>query len=236
MPPSSRASSLPPSPETRWHCEQVRAEQRPCPAAASSSSGSSAPSSCLASHVGVVGRRQGHDAHAACTRGTGRRTRCTGRGTRRARRPRSCRGWHAPGHGVLLAVERGDPERVDDVARGDGERDRLAGGDHQVVGGDDVVLAVAVDVVAVLPPPLLTDDRDLAGRPSGGLVEVEQGEHGRDADAGEQEGGEDRPAELELGVAVDLGRQAVVVVLALAVPPGEVRARRPGRGRTRPRR
>ena len=44
------------------------------------------------------------------------------------------------------------------------ERDLLAGRDHEVVGGDDVVeLAVVVDVVAVLPPPLLADDLDVHG-------------------------------------------------------------------------
>ena len=81
-------------------------------------------------------------------------------------------------------------------------------------------LAVAVDVVLVLPPPLLADDGDLHGV-GRLLLEVEEGEHRGDADAGEQEGREDRPADLELEVAVELRRQAVVVVLALAEPPGE---------------
>ena len=78
--------------------------------------------------------------------------------------------------------------------------------------------AVTVDVVVVAPPPLLPDDPDLQGVL--GLVgEVEDGADRRDGEEGEDDGGEDGPADLGLGVAVDLGGDAVVVVLALAELP-----------------
>ena len=49
------------------------------------------------------------------------------------------------------------------------EGDLAAGRDDEVVGGDDVVeLPVVVDVVAVLPPPLLADRPRPAARPAAG--------------------------------------------------------------------
>ena len=84
-----------------------------------------------------------------------------------------------------------------------------------VVGVD----AVAVEVVVVAPPPLLADDPHVDGVV--GLVgEVEDGGDGGDGEADEDDGGQGGPADLGLGVAVELGGDLVaVVVLALAELP-----------------
>src|SRR5918996_2195835 len=123
----------------------------------------------------------------------------------------------APGYGVLLAVELGDPERVDHVAGRDLQAHVLARGDDQVVGGEHVVvceLAVAIGVVGELPPPLLAGHLD--GEVVVGVLDVQQRRDGGEGHEAEQQGGEYRPADLELGVAVRLPRQLVgVVVLAL---------------------
>src|SRR5918995_1973130 len=124
----------------------------------------------------------------------------------------------APRHSVLLAVERRDPERVDDVVGPDLEADVPPGGDHEIVGREHVLVVetVAVGVVGVLPPPLLACDLD-GERLVVGLVDVEQGGQRHDADPAEQQRGQDRPPDLELGVAVCLRGQLVgVLLLALA--------------------
>ena len=65
------------------------------------------------------------------------------------------------GHRVPLAVQLGDPERVDDVAGGDVEPDLLAGRDHHLVGRDERKAVVTGDRrVVELPPPLLPGDVD----------------------------------------------------------------------------
>src|SRR5690606_25659437 len=96
-------------------------------------------------------------------------------------------------------------------------RHRLPGRDDQVVGGDDLGLAVAVEVVAVLPPPLVADHGDLE-RPVGVVLEVEDREHRGDGHTGEDERRQDRPADLELEVAVGLGGELVVAGAAAEVP------------------
>src|SRR5690606_34512681 len=132
----------------------------------------------------------------------------------------------ATGHRVHLAVQRRDPERVDDVVRGDLEVHVDAGGDHQVVGGDDVALAegaVAVGVVLVLPPPLLAD------HPDGEVVlvdvlDVEQRPQGEEAHDGEDDRRQERPGDLQPGVAVGLGGQLVVALPAPEPDDDEQRA------------
>src|SRR5918995_81448 len=120
---------------------------------------------------------------------------------------------------VTLPSELGDPEAVDHVALvGQGlvacrevYPHRPARGDHQLVRGDDVLARVLE-----LPPPLLADRRDVdhvAGRLLG---EVEDRDDRRDGHDGEDERGDDRPADLERGAAVDLLR-----VLVLAGPVAE---------------
>src|SRR5262245_53643622 len=127
----------------------------------------------------------------------------------------------APGDGVLLAVEGRDPERVDDVVGMDLQVDVLARGDDQVAAGEHVLiveLAVAVGVVGELPPPLLACD--LHGE--GVLVapvDVEQRDEGEEPDHGQHHGRDDGPGDLQLGVAVRLGGQLVVVVVLAAPEP-----------------
>ena len=94
----------------------------PWPACASSSVGTSAPSSWFCLPGLVVGRREGDDAHPHV-------------GVGQAAELRALAAVHAglvgldeqrvlaAGDGVALAVERRDPERVDDVARLDAESD-----------------------------------------------------------------------------------------------------------------
>src|SRR5690606_13920532 len=132
----------------------------------------------------------------------------------------------ATGHRVHLAVQRRDPERVDDVVRGDLEVHVDPGGDHQVVGGDDVALAegaVAVGVVLVLPPPLLADDPDrevvLVD-----LLDVEQRAQGEEGDDREDDRRQERPGDLQPGVAVRLAGQLVVAVAPAEPDDDEERA------------
>ena len=74
-------------------------------------------------------------------------------------------GWTRFGHGVALAVQPGDPERVDDVAAGDLESST------GLPAGITISLAVTIGLpvgvldrrVVELPPPLLADDGDLEG-------------------------------------------------------------------------
>ena len=85
-------------------------------------------------------------------------------------------------HGVHLAGERGDPEAVDHVVGLDPETDVAVDRDGRLGGGDDVGSAVVVEVVSVLPPPLLPDhgdvDRVLGIIHAQDRVDVEHGEHG----------------------------------------------------------
>ena len=144
--------------------------------------------------------------------------------------------------GVALAVQGRNPVTVDDVAAGDLEFDLLTGRDHQLVGRDDVgrrevawigqVDAIEpVEVVAVLPPPLLADyhHRRL---PGGRLtvdgqrhgivlagVEVGEGRDGEHPDHDEDQRRHEGPEDLEAEVAVDLFRILLVAVVVAEPPP-----------------
>ena len=89
------------------------------------------------------------------------------------------------------------------------EADRLAGRDDQVVGGDDVVRRRRRRRRSGTPTTTAGRSTVTSLRVGGLVGEVEEREHRGAADAGEDEGGEDRPADLELEVAVDLRRAGV---------------------------
>jgi hypothetical protein len=74
--------------------------------------------------------------------------------------------------------------------------------DVELVGGDEV----AEGRVAVLPPPQVPVDLDGEHVLLRLLGDVEDGEHRREGHSDEEQGRNDRPAELQLGVAVDLDR------------------------------
>jgi hypothetical protein len=71
----------------------------------------------------------------------------------------------------------------------------------ELVGGRDVQRRVAV-----LPPPEVPVDLDGQHVLRGLLGDVEDREHRREGHAHQQQGRDGRPAELELGVAMDLDR------------------------------
>ena len=119
------------------------------------------------------------------------------------------------GHRVALAVQGGDPERVDDVTRADAHLDGLPGRDHDLVRGHDALVGVAE-----LPPPLLPDDVD-DKRVVGGLGEVEHGGDGEHGDRHQKDARKDRPRDLEPGVAVDLRRHLVGSVPLRREPPDD---------------
>ena len=113
-------SSLPPSPRDEVAAGAGRCGTSPCPALASALGGHlGALAAGWPRQVVVVGRRTGPRPACACRRGTGRRTRCTGRGRRPGSSASMLQRVVAAGDGVLLAVEGRDPEGVDDVARRD---------------------------------------------------------------------------------------------------------------------
>ena len=108
---------------------------------------------------------------------------------------------------VLLAVQTRNPERVNDIVRGSRDLHGLAGGDDQFRCASDVFrtieIAIAIEVVLVLPPPLLTSDLNLDG--FGFLaIEVDDCHHRADSDASENECGKIRPTNFEGGLAVNL--------------------------------
>ncbi len=137
---------------------------------------------------------------------------------------------------VHLAAERGDPPRVHDVLGLDVERDRHPDRHVHVVVGEDAVLALLL-LIEEAPRVLLADHRDVhrraalgRGRLVGGgveraggdgvavgvdlgrrrvldVVEQDEGEHGQED---QDRRGADRPADLELRVAVDLRRHAAL--------------------------
>ena len=153
------------------------------------------------------------------------------------------------GHGVALAVEGGDPERVDHIARGDDQLDLLAGGDDHLARCDDVGrrqrLGIAVgsqigqvdligEVVAELPPPLVAHhhhgrlpidapvvDGDAHDVGLGGVHGGKRPQHdSRHRGHGHEE--PRGPADLQRNVAVGLGGPVVVAVVALdPVPPDQ---------------
>ena len=84
------------------------------------------------------------------------------------------------------------------------------GRDHELVGGDDVLVGVLE-----LPPPLLADRGHVDDVPGRLLAEIEDRDDRRDGDDREDQRGNDRPTDLQRGAAVDL---LGVLVLAGAVP------------------
>ena len=123
----------------------------------------------------------------------------------------------AAGHRVAFAVERGDPERVDDVARRHDEPNVFAGRHHQLARRHEIGLfavelvdlgvvarGVVAEVVAELPPPLLADDDDGHVFLLDVLVELLQHRQRRHGDDDEDDQRDDRPGDLEFGVAVVL--------------------------------
>ncbi len=128
-------------------------------------------------------------------------------------------GVHPARDGVALAVEPGDPERVDDVAGGRVElhvaahrNDHLAGSDEVRLGGS----VGAVEEVLVLPPPLLTHHDYLhvgVRRPVGSgvhVVEAHQGGEAHHQDHDHQDGRSDGPPNFEVEVAVGLVGELLV--------------------------
>jgi hypothetical protein len=75
------------------------------------------------------------------------------------------------GDHVLLAVEVGDPEAVDDVGGVEEDLDGAADGDVDLVGGGEDVAGLGEELLAVLdfPPPLVADDLD--GEGAGGVLD-----------------------------------------------------------------
>src|SRR5690606_5283526 len=118
-------------------------------------------------------------------------------------------------HQVALAVELRHPEVVDHVLRGhEGTHLFVRRYDHRVGGLDLDPVGDAFQVrVAELEPPLVADDLHAHGvwRAFG---QVEHGAHRGDGDRGQDQGRDDRPDHLQLGVAVDLLR----LLAAGAVP------------------
>ena len=134
------------------------------------------------------------------------------------------------GDGVHLAAELGDPPRVDDVVGRDVQHDGHADRHDHVHVGEDLLLGRGT----VAPHVLLAVDADLeagAARPAGRLVrrgvervgrrhrvavrvdvrrrrvlDAGQLDEREDRDEDEDHEGADGPADLELRVAVDLGR------------------------------
>ena len=106
----------------------------------------------------------------------------------------------AVGEDVALAREPRRPEAVDHVRRAHPERHRLPHRDVQLVGRGDVELRVAE-----LPPPLVPDDLDRRGRPRAGMALVwKMPRTVGTAMAARISAGNDRPDDLDRGVAVDL--------------------------------
>ena len=99
---------------------------------------------------------------------------------------------------------------MDDVDALESHAHRLLHRQVQLVGGDNAQVGVLV-----LPPELVADHRHPHG--VGGLaVEVEQDLEREPAHDQQDEGGHDRPAHLEAGVAVDLDGLGPVVAVAVA--------------------
>jgi hypothetical protein len=124
------------------------------------------------------------------------------------------------GDNVAFAVEGRHPEAVDDVGRRHRQVHLGVGGDVEFVGGvqGSPVGAERLHVLE-LPPPLVAGNvyvEDVGG--IGDLAQDEDAAHRGDRHDGQDHGGQDGPADLEPGVAVELARLAVV---ALALPKPE---------------
>ena len=113
-------------------------------------------------------------------------------------------------YNVALAVELGDPERVDDIVGVEFEVDVFAGRDHQVIRRDDLVVPVFVEVVAELPPPLLALDLD--GGSGARFGEIEHHRQCPDGQADQHRRRNECPCELGFTVSVNLRGQVVGVV------------------------
>ena len=81
----------------------------------------------------------------------------------------------------------------------------------QFVGGGDV-FAVAVGVgILKLPPPLMPHGGNFQGiSPPRRLIQVKQGDDRPDAQAQDEDGGNDRPGDFQGGMAVGLRRQFIL--------------------------
>ena len=132
-------------------------------------------------------------------------------------------GVHSSGHGVTLAVQSGDPVRVDDVAAGLSQQHLGADGHHELTRRDDRSgdAPLVLHRVVVLPPPLLARhvDDELCVV---GSREIEDGAHGEHADHRENQRGDDREGDLECRLAVRLFGDRLAAVL---VTPDDVHDR-----------
>src|ERR671922_2024326 len=98
------------------------------------------------------------------------------------------------GDQVLLPGQPGDRERVVHVLRSQVDGHRAPGGDVDLVGGDHAEVGI-LD----LPPPLVAGHVDLEDLALGPGGEVEDRPHGGDGHAGQEEGRQDRPRDLQAG-------------------------------------
>ena len=96
---------------------------------------------------------------------------------------------------------------MNDIVRRSRDLHGLAGGDDQFCCARDVfgavVVTVVVDVVPVLPPPLLTSDLNLDGI-GFFAIEVDDRHYRADSDASKNECGKNRPTDFKGGHAVNL--------------------------------
>jgi len=116
-------------------------------------------------------------------------------------------------HGVTLAVQRGNPIRVDDVAARLAQEHLGAGRHHELSGRDDRLrdAPFVLHGVVVFPPPLLAShvDDELGVV---GARQVEDHAEGECADDREDERGDHRERDLERGLAVRLLRDWLAAV------------------------
>ncbi len=107
---------------------------------------------------------------------------------------------------------------MDDVAAGEAQQNVGVGGDYEFAGGDDRFSDLDVAALAcgifVLPPPLLSGDVDDA-LGVGPLVELEDLDHCRHGDGGEDDRRQHSERDLELRVAVCLLRGVLAAILVL---------------------
>jgi hypothetical protein len=115
------------------------------------------------------------------------------------------------GDHVRLAGQARHPEVVDDIHRLQRDAHRAAHRDVHVAGGDDGILGLADARVLELEPPLVAHGRDFNRvlRVAGQLGRLGLRAEGEDCDHQHNQRRRDRPEDLDLGVAVDLGWDSV---------------------------